>query len=104
MHSPDPIRSDRFAAAGRLVRTAVAAVLLISAVIAAHWVVCAGRRLQSPCALLEAFDLPGVALVPAGRPERLPASVPAAVDLRYDPHLFRPAPDPADLLRKGDGP
>jgi len=104
MYSPDRISSDRFAAAERLVRAAVAAVLLLSALIAAHWGIYAGRRVQGPGALLAAFDLPGVVLVPAGRPERLPGSVPTALDLRHDPHLFRSAPDPAGLLRKGNAP
>ncbi|MGD8366180.1 MAG: hypothetical protein PVG78_00950 [Desulfobacterales bacterium] len=104
VHAADPDKTDRLVAARRLVTAAVVGSLLAAGILAFHVAYFSGRPVEPPRAVLAAIDGSSLALVPSGRPERLPAPPPAGVDLRYDPGLGFPPPDPAGLLRKGGGP
>lgn len=92
------LAQDRLDAARILVR----AVLFLSFVAAAAMAADAGLRagipVQAPKAAVSALHLSCLALVPSGRPLRLPGKVRTGIDLRYDFRLSPPAPDPADLL------
>ncbi len=101
---PHPVKSDRLAAARRLLLAAGAVSLLAAGVLILHAAETAGRPAEAPRALLAAIDGSALALVPSGQPGRVPAALPAGVDLRYDPGLGFPPPDPAGLLRRGGGP
>jgi hypothetical protein len=95
---------DRLAAARRLLRAVVAGSLLAAGLLIFHAVYFAGRPSEPPRAVLAALDGSTLALVPSGRPERVPATLPSGVDLRYGPELGFSPPDPARLLLKGGRP
>ena len=95
---------DRLSASRRLVQIAVIGSFLMAGGIAAHAAFGADRLWAPARSVLEALDLPTLALVPSGRPERVPATLPAGIDLRHDPSMNLPASQLDDLLRKGSGP
>ena len=82
----------------------VAGSLLAAGGLVLHAAAVAGRPSAPPRAVLAALHGATLALVPSGRPERVPAGATGGVDLRYDPGLGFTPPDPAGLLRKGVGP
>jgi len=89
---------DRLDAARLLFRAALVFSLAAAAAMGADAVLRAGVPVQAPKTVVGALRLSSLALVPSGRPLRLPGKVRKGVDLRYDFRLSPAAPDPADLL------
>ncbi|MCF8078606.1 MAG: hypothetical protein K9K88_04915 [Desulfobacterales bacterium] len=89
---------DRFDAARVLFRAAFLLSVLAAGAVCADALLRAGAPVEAPKAAVSALHLSSLALVPSGRPLRLPGGARTGVDLRHDFFLPRPAPDLSGLL------